>query len=128
MNERLPLPSHISASVRRLNPNLYVQGNPPINTVSNPEPQQAVRNDALAASPRKEGHTARIHVRVVSYRLRLIDPDNLCAKYFVDACRYAGFIPDDSAKDIEYSISQEKVNTKELQRTEIVIEMREEAP
>ena len=51
----------------------------------------------------------------------MLDPDNLCPKYFVDGLRYAGIIPDDTARDIVLHISQEKVDKKEEERTEITI-------
>lgn len=94
----------------------------PLHPVSSSELKQAIRNDALAAVSGKEADAARVRVRVVSYRKRLIDPDNLCPKFHIDACRYAGFIKDDSAKEIELSVIQEKVNSRELERTEITIE------
>jgi hypothetical protein len=110
------------AEQRRLNPIAFSHDNPTRHPASSPEPQQAVRDEPLAADARKESHPGRVSVRVVSYRRRLIDPDNLCPKFHIDACRYAGFIKDDSAKEIEYSIRQEQVPTKDLERTEITIE------
>lgn len=79
-----------------------------------------VCNGSLAEEPRKETNSKRIHVRVTSRRSRLIDPDNLCAKYFVDCLRYAGFIPDDNADIITLEVRQEKVSKKD---EETVIEV-----
>lgn len=85
------------------------------------EPESSIFHEPLATNEGEKGHPSRVSLIVVSYRRRLIDTDNLCAKFFVDACRYAGFIKDDRAEDIEFSIRQEKVASKELERTEITI-------
>ena len=67
----------------------------------------------------EESHSARYGVRVTSYRVRPVDPDNLFAKWFVDALRYAGIIPDDRSVDIDYQITQEKVAKKIQEKTVI---------
>lgn len=95
--------------------------NPTHNLPPCPEPQQIIRHEPLATGEGKEAHAGQVHVRVVSYRTRLIDPDNLCPKYFVDCCRYGGFIKNDTAKEIEFSVSQTKVKTKAEECTEITI-------
>lgn len=84
------------------------------------KPERPVRNDTLAKKPGKSGDSKRFRVSVVSYRTRLIDPDNLTPKYFIDAARYAGLIPDDSAEHIELSVTQKKDSKNP--RTEITIE------
>lgn len=89
---------------------------------SNPQPKRPFRHEPLGASKGEEENAGRIVVRVVSYRRRLIDPDNLTPKYFIDALRYRCLIPGDSAKDIIYSVRQEKVSEKAQERTEITIE------
>lgn len=86
-----------------------------------PKPQQAVRHEPLGPEARKESHPGRVSVRVTSYRRRLLDPDNLCPKYFVDACRYAGFIRDDTAAEIEFTVGQVKVKAKGDEKTTIEI-------
>lgn len=78
-------------------------------------------NGALAAPQAKTSDSGRYLVRVVSYRTRLLDQDNLAEKYHVDACRYAGLIPSDAPDRTTIQVSQEKVATKEQQRTEIQI-------
>lgn len=88
---------------------------------SSAKPEQVVCHDALAAAPREEGHGPRFHIGIVSFRRRLIDPDNLCGKYFVDCLRRHNAIPDDSASVVEYSIRQEKVAKKEDERTELAV-------
>ena len=86
-----------------------------------PVPQQAVRHDALGPKQRKKADPKRCKVCIVSYRKRLIDPDNLCPKYFIDALRYCGVIQDDTAKHIAVEISQEKVGRNFDVRTEITV-------
>ena len=62
----------------------------------------------------------RCEVHVVNFRRRLLDKDNLCAKFHVDALRYAGVLIDDSEKYIDLHVSQEKI-TEGQERTEITI-------
>ncbi len=88
---------------------------------SSAKPQPIVRHEPVAEATGKGINPARIHVRITSFRRRLIDPDNLCPKYFIDCCRYCGWIPDDSAKEITLEVRQEKVG-REYERTEITIE------
>jgi hypothetical protein len=75
--------------------------------------QRAVCHEPLAAQQGEARHAARYVVSVHSRRIRLIDPDNLCPKYFIDGLRYAGLIPGDAAKDIEVKVTQEKSTTEE---------------
>jgi len=91
----------------------------------NREPQSAVVKPAVCheSVATKEGeriNSKRVHVGIVSYRRRLCDVDNLCGKYFLDCCRYAGLIQDDAPDKITYTIRQEKVT--ENERTEITID------
>ena len=88
---------------------------------SRAEPQPALRNESVAAAPRKAGDAGRVRVRVVSYRARLCDPDNLCPKYFIDCLRYAGLIADDSPECITLEVRQVRCARAD-ERTELVIE------
>jgi hypothetical protein len=88
---------------------------------SSTKPEQVVRHEPVATKAREERHPDRVHVSIVSFRRRLIDPDNLCPKYFVDCIRYCEWIKDDSAKYITVHVSQEKVKTWKEERTEIEI-------
>lgn len=81
-----------------------------------------VRQAPLGAHEGETFYSGRVSVRVTSYRRRLLDPDNLCAKWFLDACRYSRLIRDDRPEDITFSVSQEKVTQPEDERTEILIE------
>lgn len=83
--------------------------------------ERPVSNEPLAAPQAQADHSGRYVVRVVSYRTRLLDEDNLAEKYHVDACRYAGLIPADSPDQTHIEVTQEKVKTKEQERTEITI-------
>lgn len=109
-----------SASLLAANAHDYGNSDPDRPTQS-PVPQPPVRNRPVGEKEGEGGDPTRVSVRIASYRRRLIDPDNLVPKYFVDACRYAGLIKDDTAEEIEFSVRQEKVATKEEERTEITI-------
>lgn len=82
------------------------------------KPKRALCNESVGKAHGEKGNPGRIRVGIVSYRKRLIDPDNLCPKYFIDCLRYAGIIPDDSAKHITLEVSQEMSDD---ERTEIEI-------
>jgi hypothetical protein len=78
-----------------------------------PKPKRSVRNEPLAKSGSKKENTGRIHIRLTARRKRLIDPDNLVFKYFIDCLRYAGAIPDDRAEDVTIEARQEKTRGEE---------------
>ena len=80
---------------------------------SNAKPKRAVRNEPLAKGGGKKEDTGRIHIRLTARRKRLIDPDNLVFKYFIDCLRYAGAIPDDRAEDVTIETRQEKTREEE---------------
>ena len=71
--------------------------------------------------PVQRGLGRRFLVRVEAIRKRLLDEDNLCAKYHVDLCRYAGALPDDAPGTAHIEISQRKAEPKEEESTEIEI-------
>jgi len=75
----------------------------------------------LAKGKAEAGDTRFYVVRVKSFRMRLIDTDNLVPKWHVDALRYASVLPDDSPDRARIETSQEKVGSKEEERTEIEI-------
>lgn len=82
--------------------------------------ESPIRNESVAAKKGKTINPASIHVSVVSFRKRLLDPDNLCPKYFIDCLRYAEIIKNDTAKDIALTVSQVKSDN---ERTEITIDI-----
>lgn len=54
-------------------------------------------------------------------RVRLLDEDNLCEKYHVDCCRYAGLIPDDAPSLVRIQTLQRKARRGEAEHTEVEI-------
>lgn len=89
---------------------------------SNTKPEQALRDEPVGTPSRETLYTSRVLIRITSYRRRLLDPDNLCGKWFLDACRYSRLVRNDRPQDIELEVSQEKVRSRRNERTEIVIE------
>lgn len=91
--------------------------------VPDPKPQCIVRHEPLATEEGPRPNTGRFIVRITSYRVRLLDPDDLCPKYLIDGCRYAGLIPGDSETEVDYERPRQvKVGHKRDERTEITIE------
>jgi Holliday junction resolvase RusA-like endonuclease len=88
---------------------------------SRAQPQPVVQDDTLGPAEREEENTGRVLVSVVSFRRRLCDTDNLCAKWLIDCLRYVGLIRDDSPEYVTIKVSQVKVKTKAEARTEIEI-------
>lgn len=76
----------------------------------------------LAKGQTENGHPRKFLVRVTSFRVRLLDEDNLCEKYHVDCCRYSGLLRADDPSQARIVTAQEKVRKKSEERTEIVIE------
>ena len=114
MNE---IPKNVSESVRRRNPALY-----PISCVEqSPVVECSAGIGALAESKVEEGDSVRFLVVVESFRIRLLDEDNLCEKYHVDCCRYAGLIPDDAPGKAKIEVYQTKVKTKDEEKTVLTI-------
>lgn len=62
-------------------------------------------------------------VTIVSYRTRLLDPDNCTggAKLLLDALRYEKLIPGDSPKDIILDVSQVQVASQDEEGTVVCI-------
>ena len=87
---------------------------------SRAESEPPLRHEPVAAPPREARNAERVRVRVVSFRARLCDPDNLCPKYFIDCLRYAGLIADDAPDFITLDVRQVRCRRHE-QRTEILI-------
>jgi len=63
---------------------------------------------AVAALPVQKGVGGSFLVRITAVRKRLLDQDNLCEKYVVDLCRYAGIIPGDSPATTQIEVFQQK--------------------
>ena len=75
----------------------------------------------LEANKVKGQHRGRVLVRVTTRRKRLLDEDNLCEKYHVDLCRYAGVLSDDAPERTKIEVSQTKCRKGEPE--EITIEV-----
>jgi hypothetical protein len=98
-------------------------------TNDNPDPlrlpgadtQRNVCNGPLGQAQGEAEGSGRFLVRIASYRWRLCDPDALVGKHLLDCARYAGIIPDDSPKEIDYKIFQIKCKKGE-EKTVMTIE------
>ena len=75
------------------------------------------RDAALDAKEVQGRPSQKFLVRVTSLRRRLIDEDNLCEKYAVDLCRYAGILPSDEASQCKIEVCQEKVGKEKPEET-----------
>ena len=78
-------------------------------------------NAPLEANKVKGQHRGRVLVRVTTRRKRLLDEDNLCEKYHVDLCRYAGVVSDDAPERTKIEVHQTKCRKGEPE--EITIEV-----
>ena len=94
-----------------------------VGPISPPVPQRRVQENALVASPAKEGGASgpRLRVVITSRRARLTDVDNITAKWIIDALRYKQLIPDDSPEHIILEVRQQKVDSKAKEGTLIEI-------
>jgi hypothetical protein len=90
--------------------------------LSGAEPEQSLRHEQVAKAKGKKADSIRHVLRITSFRTCLLDTDNLCPKYFIDALRIAGVIEDDTAEHIDLQLSQEKVARRSEEKTVIEIE------
>ena len=81
-------------------------------------PENALETPGRSAKKDPEPAAFRYTVEVVSYRPKLLDEDNLCVKFFVDALRYQGVIPNDSP-DLCHIVSRQVKVPGKLARTEL---------
>ncbi len=81
--------------------------------------ERPVRDEPLATPPVQETTGQRFLVRIVSYRKRLLDEDNLAEKYHIDLLRYAGILPSDTPGICKIEVSQQK-SKKEYTRIEVL--------
>ncbi len=106
--------------LKRMFPNasaafLAANTRPPAVVERAPEPRPlAAREEAGAIS-------GRVLIRITSRRRRLIDPDNLSPKAYIDCLRYAGILADDTAEQVSLETRQEKVGKDEIEETVIEI-------
>jgi len=86
-----------------------------------PELERHPLNAAVGKGKAKAGDSRRFLVRVTSIRRRPIDEDNLCEKYVIDCCRYAGLLPGDGPLETKIETSQRKAGKEEQERTVVEI-------
>lgn len=79
------------------------------------------RDGAVGKVQVQERVGGRVLVRVTAYRNRLLDEDNLCEKYHVDLCRYAGIISGDEAGKTKIETGQVKTVHGEKERVLIEV-------
>ena len=113
--------TNFSHDTKRLNPQLFDSASDAIHPPYGAVTQSPVQDRPMGPAEGEAVYTGRVSIRVNSVRSRLIDPDNLCPKYFIDALRYAGIIADDTAEKVEYTISQRKKAKLEEEHTTIEI-------
>ena len=76
---------------------------------------------ALAAGEAKTQDTSRVHIRFISVRQRLCDPDNLSEKWLLDCLRNCGAIKGDEPDKITLETTQRKAEKGEEEHTQITI-------
>lgn len=76
---------------------------------------------ALRKAQTQRQDCQRFLVRVTSVRTRLLDEDNLCEKYHVDLCRYAGCLPQDDPSKTHIEVRQRKADPGEGEHVRIEI-------
>lgn len=88
-----------------------------------PDPvvEQGHANESSRPAPPSAKHSGRYTVRVVSYRRRLLDEDNICEKFHVDSLRYANCLPSDAPQHCAIITTQVQVKLKKDERTEICV-------
>jgi len=99
-----------------------VNGNSHRDSGESSEPKSALWIEPVEQEEDEGGNLRRSRIRITSKRCRLLDPDNLCCKYIIDALRYCKVIKDDTTKEIEVYIKQEKVKTRKEEKTIIEVE------
>lgn len=115
--------ANCSPTVRALNPDLFPAGCPQPAAAVRPQLEHRVDAGPLAAPPPQAFHPGIYFVRVVSYRVTLVDEDNLCEKFLVDGLRYAALLPADSPDRCRIVTTQEKVAHYCEERTEIQVDV-----
>ena len=86
-----------------------------------PKLERDPSNAALEAEQGEEGASSRVHIRFVSVRKRLLDPDNLSEKWLLDCLRYCGAIRGDEPDKITLETTQRKARKGEEEHTLVEI-------
>ena len=84
-----------------------------------PELERHPSTGTLATHEGEEGRASRVHLRIVSIRKRLLDPDNLSVKWLIDCLRYSSIIRGDEPDKITLQVEQRKCAKGEAEATEI---------
>lgn len=111
--------SKCGPSVRKLNPGIFPPDRRAPATLTEPSP----RHGTLAASTAQKRDSRKRLVRLTSFRVRLLDEDNLVAKWHVDALRYAGILHGDDPSQAHIETRQQKVAHRNQERTEITVDI-----
>ena len=97
----------------------------PNNLHHNPNPLPELERNpctrTLAKDEEQEGGADRVHLRIVSIRKRLLDPDNLSVKWLIDCLRYSRIIQGDEPDKITLQVEQRKCAKGEAEATQIYI-------
>lgn len=89
--------------------------------------ERIARDESLEAS-KGEAFDTPVDLLVVSYRVRLADPDGLSGKAAIDGCVHRGILRDDNAKWIrEVRYQQVKVKDQSEEKTLLIFTPIEEA-
>lgn len=76
---------------------------------------------ALGQAQIQDRPSGHFFIRVTSFRKRLLDYDNLCEKYHIDCCRYAGVIPSDDPTQTQIEVCQVKTRKGEAEFTRVEV-------
>lgn len=86
-----------------------------------PELERSAGDEPLEKKEVQGQSGNRFLVRVTAVRKRLLDEDNLCEKYHVDLCRYAGVLPDDAPGQCQIETRQRKAEKGEAEHSVIEV-------
>ena len=82
--------------------------------------EQFACHESMAAS-QVPALSTRVDLQVVSFRVRICDPDGVSAKAAIDGCVHRGLLCDDSAKQIrEIRYKQVKVKNSSEEKTLLI--------
>tara|TARA_B100000035_G_scaffold55096_1_gene43525 strand:- start:1856 stop:2173 length:318 start_codon:yes stop_codon:yes gene_type:complete len=92
-------------------------------TKSKPTTKVGTMGETKGKEGNEQGSGPRHHVRIRSYRVRMLDIDNLYGgcKHLIDSLRIARIIPDDDPTSITLEVSQEKVKGYKSEKTEVEV-------
>lgn len=83
--------------------------------------ERAAGDEPLEAHQGQASAAGRLHIRFVSARKHLLDPDNLSVKWMLDCLRYCRIINGDEPEKISLEVTQRKCAKGESEHTVIEI-------